>query len=151
MAIYYHKLKRDRDGVMPLLNRPLGFQKIQRIIDKKRKKQSLATWSGFIAPIIIPTTHNSKFAKMMEAVCDEKAAPGMKRLSIVPIEWQLQKTNSTSSVSCGKSYCDFCKQDGKNGGSKMCHKTGVVYKYSCQNDGYEATCVGETSKVEVKL
>ena len=45
----------------------------------------------------------------------------------------------------------FCKQDGNNGGSKMCHKTGVVYKYSCQNDGYEATCVGETSKVEVKL
>ena len=149
VAIYDHKLKQDRDGVMPL-NRPRGFQKIPRRIDKKRKKQTWATRGGYIAPIIIPATPNSKLAKMMQAVCDEEATPGMKFKIVerggVTIERQLQKTNPTASVSCGKSDCDFCKQDRNNGGSKMCHKTGVVYKYSCQNDGCEATYVGETSK-----
>ena len=124
-------------------------QKAKRRIEKKRKKQSWATRGGFIAPIIVPATHGSKLAKMMRAVCEEEAVPGMKFKIIerggVTIERQLQKTNPTASSICGKDDCDMCKQVGNNG-QKVCHKTSVVYRYDCQFDECDATYTGETSR-----
>ena len=56
----FDKLRKDADqGIRPL-NRPKEYQKIERMKDKRMKKETWATNDGCIAPIIIPPTPNSE-------------------------------------------------------------------------------------------
>ena len=59
---------------------------------------------------------------------------------------QLQRSNPTTSASCGRPDCGPCAQPGGNGGTKLCHITGIVYKYECQYQDCDAEYRGESSK-----
>ena len=147
--IYDSKVKNDLEGVQPL-NRPRGYRKSERRLEKRMKKKTWGTRGGFIAPIIVPATPNGELAARMRVVCEAEAVPGLK-FKITErggrtLERQLQKSNPTSSDQCGRPGCGPCEQPGGNGGTKLCHRSNVVYRYSCQFPDCDAEYVGETSR-----
>ena len=98
----------------------------------------------------MPATPNGELAARMRAVCEAEAVPGL-RFKVTErggwaLEQLLQKSNLTSSDLCGRPGCGPCEQQGGNGGIKLCHKSNVVYKYSCQFPDCDAEYVGETSR-----
>ena len=149
IKIYDSKVKNDRDGIQPL-NRPRGYRKSERRVEKRMKKKTWGTRGGFTAPIIVPCTPGGELAQRMRKVCEAEAIPGL-RFKVSErggrtIERQLQKSNPTASDECGRPGCDPCEQPGGNGGTKLCHKSNVVYKYVCQFQDCDASYIGETSR-----
>ena len=56
---------KDAEECIRPLNRPKEDKKIERIKDKRMRKQTWATKGGCIAPIIIPPTPNSELLNML--------------------------------------------------------------------------------------
>ena len=144
----YNRMVKDADDGRKPLQRPKYSQKVERIRDKRRKKNKWATRGGCIAPIIIPTTPNSELMSILSHVAKEEALPGMK-FKIVEsggktVKRSIQKSNPTSSGVCQSGDCVVCR-GGEGGGS--CRKSNVVYEYSCQlcPDNKQAVYIGVTA------
>ena len=75
--IYDSKLRDEEDGVQPL-NRPRGYQKVERRKAKKKKKQSWATRGGYTAPVTIPATPGGVLAARLRAVAERRSIPGLR-------------------------------------------------------------------------
>ena len=132
------------------MNRPRGYEKIERRKEKRLKKHSWGTRGGYIAPIIVPATPGGELAAAMRAVCEAESIPGVKfkiaERGGVTLERQLVKSNPTASSECHRENCGPCSQPEGNGGSKLCQKTNICYKYSCKYPDCEAFYLGESSK-----
>ena len=145
LNIYQARIRDSDDGVKPL-NRPRGFQKIQRRKEKMEKKKSWSTKGGYIAPIIIPATPNSELAKILRTIADQEALPNM-RFKIVEkggrrLENVLSKPNPTASDQCVRAEtCVSCQQ----GGETNCQRSNVVYRYSCEEPDCKHVYIGESS------
>ena len=74
----YNRMVKDADDGRKPLQRPKYSQKVERIRDKRRKKNKWATRGGCIAPIIIPTTPNSELMSILSHGAKEGALPGKK-------------------------------------------------------------------------
>ena len=100
LAVYDKKIRDDLDGVCPL-NRPAGYQKIQRRKEKVLKKKNWSTKGGYLAPIMVPATPNGELARMLKEVAEAENECGIKFKIIEKggktIEKQLQNPNPTSS------------------------------------------------------
>ena len=144
LAVYDKKIRDDLDGVCPL-NRPAGYQKIQRRKAKLWKKKNWSTKGGYLAPIMVPATPNGELARMLKEVAEAENECGIKFKIIEKggktIEKQLQNPNPTSSGKCGKRDCVI---DNQPGGGKLCHKSNVLYEWKCQK--CESVYIGETSR-----
>ena len=105
------------------MNRPAGYQKVERRKQKLVKKKNWSTKGGYVAPIIIPSTPDGELAKMLKQVAEAENECGIKFKIIEKggktIEKQLQNPNPTASGKCGKSDCLIDKQ---TSGGKLCHK-----------------------------
>ena len=66
---YDDKLANADNGNMPL-NRPSGFNKIERRKQKNIKKRSWGSKGNCLAPIILPATPNSELLRRMKVVMD---------------------------------------------------------------------------------
>ena len=142
LAIYDKKIFDDKNGIAPL-NRPTNYRKIERRKEKISKKRNWATGGKYIAPIIIPSTPNSELANRLR-----KIAESYKEFKFKIIEKggqsignMLSSANPSASNSCNKPECVMCSQPG---GGKLCHKSNIVYEWTCNEDG--ASYIGETSR-----
>ena len=103
-----------------------------------------------MAPVMIQATPGGELASQLHVVAKQRLIPGLwfriQEHGGLTVMRQLQKSNLTTSSLCGRPKCDPCSQPGGNGGTKLCHKTGVVYKYECQYQDCDAQYRGETSK-----
>ena len=103
-----------------------------------------------MAPVMIQATPGGELASRLHVVAEQRLIPGLwfriQEHGGLTVKRQLQKSNLTTSSLCGRPKCDPCSQPGGNGGTKLCHKTGVVYKYECQYQDCDAQYRGETSK-----
>ena len=144
LAVYDKKVRDDLDGTCPL-NRPSGYQKIERRKQKLIKKRNWSTKGGYIAPIIIPSTPGGELAKMLKQVAEAENECGIKFKIIEKggktIEKQLQNPNPTASGKCGKADCTI---DNQQGGGKLCHKSNVLYEWECNQ--CDNIYTGETSR-----
>ena len=147
--IYEHKLKLDREGAQPL-NRPKGYRKEERRKEKKKKRHSWGTRGGYVAPIIVPATPNGELAVAMRKVCEAESIPGLKfkvsERGGKTLERQLHKSNPTATSECQRKDCGPCSQPEGNGGTKLCQKTNICYRYSCKYPGCNSFYTGESSK-----
>ena len=62
-------LKNEKEGTVPL-NRHTDYQKLERRVDRKKKKHSWVSKGGYTSNIIIPATPNSELANDMRKVCE---------------------------------------------------------------------------------
>ena len=153
LSVYDAKLRKNDEGVTPL-NRPKGYQKLERRKDKHLKRRNWSQKGGHVAPIIIPSTPGGILAKMMREVADAESAPGL-HFKVVEkggrrLESVLSRPNPTASDHCVrkdhpnvKKKCVGCNQ---NEGIRNCQKSNALYKYECKNEGCDSVYIGETSR-----
>ena len=115
------------------MNRPSGYQRVERRKAKQQKKRNWNKKGGYGAPIIVPATPNSELAKMLRNIADQETDKS-KRFKIVErggrtIERTLMRPNPTGSEGCQKSDCPVCTQEG---GGRSCHVSNVCYDIKCK-------------------
>ena len=124
---------KDADDGRKPLQRPKYSQKVDRIRDKRRKKNKWATRGGCIAPIIIPPTPHSELLHMLQEVAKAEALPGLK-FKVVEgggktVKRAVQNSNPTASGSCKGGDCMACnggqEQGGHVGNQIWCTKSNV--------------------------
>ena len=151
LAIYDAKLRDHDDGIKPL-NRPRGFQKIERRKGKHLKKKDWGKKGGYAAPIIIPSTPDGILAKMLRQIADSEATPNLRLKTMEKggrrLESTLSKPNPTASDTCvrkdhPKRPCIGCNQPD---GISNCHKSNCLYNYQCKFPDCNGVYVGETSR-----
>ena len=145
LARYDKRLSDDKNGLSPM-NRPSGFNFIERKKQKQLKKKNWYAKEGYTAPLFVAATPNSELANMLIPIAESQFSETGIKLRIVEkggptIGKMLQRPNPSASGGCGKEECMMCSQPG---GGKLCHKNNSVYKYECNLDGYGY--IGETSR-----
>ena len=142
LARYDKRLEDDKNGVSPM-NRPTGYNLIERKKQKKLKKKNWYAKGGYTAPLFVPATPNSELYNLLKPIAESENEAGIKVRLVEKggptIGKMLQRPNPSASEGCGKEECKMCSQPG---GGKMCHKLNAVYKYECNLDGY--SYVGES-------
>ena len=135
-------MRKAEAGEVPL-NRPAGYRKIQRRKEKKDKKKNWGNQGGYLAPIIIPSTPNGELASRLRKICEKQKVVKLKIIERggVTLGNMLQNSNPTASKECGK---EDCYMDHQPEGGKMCHKSSVLYEWTCRSCGDIYT--GETSR-----
>ena len=101
-----------------------------------------STKGNYLATIVVPATPNSELARRMRKKCEKKNV----RIKIqekggTALGNLLQKSNPTASGNCSKSDCYM---DAQPEVGKMCHKSNVMYQWTCRICG--ENYVGETSR-----
>ena len=145
LARFDKRVNDDKNGVSPM-NRPTGYNLVERKKQKKLKKKNWYAKGGYTAPLFVPATPDSELAKWLMPIAESESRESGIKLRIVEkggptIGKMLQRPNPSASQGCGKEECEMCSQPG---GGKLCHKNNAVYKYECNLDGY--TYIGETSR-----
>ena len=145
LARFDKRLEDDKNGVSPM-NRPTGYNQVERKKQKQMKKKNWYAKGGYTAPIFVPATPGSELANMLRPIAESQSKETGIKLRIVEkggptIGKMLQRPNPSASEGCGKEECRMCTQPG---GGKLCHKMNSVYKYECNLDGH--SYIGETSR-----
>ena len=132
----------EKSGERPL-NRPPGYRKIQRRKEKKNKKKKWWNRGGCLAPIIVLDTPNGELARRLRKICESQKVVKFRIVERggVALGNLLQKSNPTSSRECRK---QDCYMDQQPEGGKQCHKSNVLYEWTCRVCG--DTYTGETSR-----
>ena len=142
LALSDNKVRKAEAGEVPL-NRPAGYRKIQRRKEKKKKKKNWGNQGGYLAPIIVPSTPNGELARRLRKICEKQKVVRFKIIERggVTLGNMLQKSNPTASKECGK---EDCFMDSQPEGGRNCHKSCVLYEWTCRICG--DTYTGETSR-----
>ena len=132
LARYDKRLSDDKNGLSPM-NRPSGFNFIERKKQKQLKKKNWYAKEGYTAPLFVAATPNSELANMLIPIAESQFSETGIKLRIVEkggptIGKMLQRPNPSASGGCGK----MCT---KPGSGRFCHKNNSVYKYECNLDG----------------
>merc|ERR1711902_230348 len=111
LARYEEKLAAADRGERPL-NRPTGYRKVER----KLEKRNWFARSGYAAPVVIPATPGSVLLHRMRAVAELEKNPKL-RLRIcerggVQLSRQLMRSNVTQTGNCGDTKCPIFDQNG---------------------------------------
>ena len=150
IAIYKSKLAAADAGERPL-NRPAGYQKLER---RKLKKRSWFARGGYAAPVVIPATPGSVLLHRMRAVAELEKDPKL-RLRIVErggvsLVRQLMNPGILQTRNCGDKSCPMYDEAGCG---SVCRRSNINYRYSCQLPPYttpestDNSCYhGETSR-----
>ena len=142
LAVADSKVRKAEAGEVPL-NRPAGYRKIERRKEKKEKKKNWGTKGGYLAPIVVPATPNSELAKRLRKKCEQQKVVRFRIVERggITLNNMLQNSNPTASKECGK---EDCFMDNQPEGARKCHKSNVLYEWTCRVCG--DTYTGETSR-----
>ena len=96
-----------------------------------------------MAPIIVPSTPNGELARRLREICERQKVVRFRIVERggVTIGNMLQNSNPLASKECGKEDCYMDKQ---SEGGRKCHKSSVLYEWTCRICGDTST--GETSR-----
>ena len=140
-AIHDSKIRKANAGEVPL-NRPAGYRKLERRKEKKEKKKNWSSKGGYLAPIIVQSTPGGELARRLRKVCERRGAKfKIQERGGITLGNLLQNPNPTASDHCGK---EDCFMDAQPEGGKKCHKSNVMYEWTCRICGEVYT--GETSR-----
>ena len=77
LARYDKRLEDDKNGVSPM-NRPTGYNLIERKKQKKNKKKNWYAKGGYTAPLFVPATPNSELYHMLKPIAESENEAGIK-------------------------------------------------------------------------
>ena len=110
---YKHILRLDAGGKKPMY-RPRTRRKIERVREKRKKRDEWYIKGGYDSVIFVPATPGSELKSIYEKEIDEA---GMKikvtEQSGIPLKRYLQRSNPFKSKKCERDDCLVCTSGGK--------------------------------------
>ena len=72
LARFDKRISDDKNGVSPM-NRPTGYNQVERKKQKKLKKKNWYSKGGYTAPLFVPATPNSELANMLKPIAESES------------------------------------------------------------------------------
>ena len=144
LKAFDHITKCDDNGVRPK-NREKNWKRVERIEEKRRKRNEWYKEGGFDSVLFVPMTPHGELRKAYQK---EVRRSGL-RIRIVErtgrtLKSQLQRSNPFKETNCGRRKCFVCTTTNKGN----CNAEGITYELKCKNEncGRKNIYKGETSK-----